>query len=148
MQRILGKADVVYEIERAKSRGYDPLFDNVDLSGLDLSGMDLRGARFICAKVDGTKFVGCWLEHTRWCLTDVSTADISCATITTSILEGKPTVEQLADTLFPEQLYHELLRVKLGKVAHHADALRIQNIIRQHNTFKNALPQCAHWIVP
>lgn len=148
MRRILDKNAVVAAISRAKSRGYDPLFDNVDLSGLDLSGMDLRGARFICSKVDGTKFVGCWLEHTRWCLTNVSTADISCATITTSILEGKPTVEQLADTLFPEQLYHELLRIKLGKVAQHADALRVQNIINQYNTFKAALPQCAYWIVP
>lgn len=148
MRRVLDKAGVDSEIERAKSRGYDPLFDNVDLSGLDLSGMNFRGARFICAKVDGTKFVGCWLEHSRWCLTDVSTADISCATITTSILEGKPTADQLTDTLFPEQLYYALLRVKLGKATEWQQRLYVQNMIRQHDIFKTALPQCARWITP
>jgi uncharacterized protein YjbI with pentapeptide repeats len=148
MRRILDKNAVAEAISRANSRGYDPLFDNVDLSGLDLSGMDLRGARFICSNVDGTNFVGCLLQHTRWCLTDISKADISSALITTSIIEGKPTYEQLTDSYFREQFHYAMLKVKLGKVAQHADALRVQNIINQYNTFKAALPQCAYWIVP
>ncbi len=147
MRRILDKNAVVAAISRAKSRGYDPLFDNVDLSGLDLSGMDLRGARFICSNVDGTNFVGCLLQHTRWCLTDISKADISSASISLSILEGKPTIEQLTDTLFPEQLYCALLRVKLGKTDWQ-DRLHLQHMLRDYDVFKAAQPQCAYWIVP
>ena len=146
MQRILDKNAVAEAISRAKSRGYDPLFDNVNLSGLDLSGMDLRGARFICSNVDGTNFVGCLLQHTRWCLTDISKADISSALITTSIIEGKPTFEQLTDSYFREQFYYAMLKVKLGKVAQHADVLRILNIIREYEIFKAVYPRCVEWL--